>query len=319
LHGVVLDAESIGNASLEPIMALADDWQIYQFSSPEQVAERIRDADLVLSNKAIITGAALAQTQQLKLVAIMATGTNNIDIEAAHAKGVTVCNAQAYGTPAVAQHTMTLMLNLATQMPNYLSDVTQGKWQKSRVFGLLEHPIIELSGKTLGIIGKGELGRAVAKLGEAFGMQVLISARPGQTSQTSERVPFRELLGRSDFLSLHCPLTPENRQLMNSETLALLSPESFLINTSRGGLVDSKALINAITNGKLAGAALDTLDIEPPLPGDPLISAAAHLPNLLITPHNAWGAIESRQRLVLQVAENIRHFFNGTPRNVVSS
>jgi len=319
LHGIVLDAESMGNTSLEPILALADDWQIYQFSSPEQVAERIRDADLVVSNKAIITAVALEQTQQLKLIAVMATGTNNVDIQAAHAKGVTVCNVKAYGTPAVAQHTMALMLNLATQMPNYLVDVTQGKWQQSRVFGLLEHPIIELSGKTLGIVGSGELGRAVAKLGEAFGMQVLISARPGQLSQGSDRVPFHELLGRSDFLSLHCPLTTENRQLMNSETLALLSPQSFLINTARGGLVDSKALINAITNGKLAGAALDTLDVEPPLPGDPLISAAAHLPNLLITPHNAWGAIESRQRLVLQVAENISRFLNGTPRNMVSS
>jgi len=318
LYGVVLDAESMGDVSLEPILALADDWQVYEFSSPDQVAERIRNADLVLSNKAIITGAALEHSQQLKLIAIMATGTNNIDIQAAHAKAITVCNVKGYGTPAVAQHTMALMLNLATQMPNYLVDVTQGKWQQSRVFGLLGHPIIELSGKTLGIVGSGELGRAVAKLGEAFGMQVLISARPGETRQAHDRVAFHELLARTDFLSLHCPLTPENRQLMNSETLALLSPESFLINTARGGLVDSKALINAITNGKLAGAALDTLDVEPPLPGDPLISAAAHLPNLLITPHNAWGAIESRQRLVSQVAENISCFLTGAPRNVVS-
>ena len=318
MHGVVLDAESMGNTSLEPILALADDWQVHKFSSPEQVSERIRDADLVLGNKSIITGAAIAQTQQLKLIAIMATGTNNVDLVAAQAKGVAVCNVTAYGTPAVAQHTMALMLNLATQIPNYLLDVTQGKWQQSRVFGLLEHPIIELSGKTLGIVGNGELGQAVAKLGEAFGMQVLISKRPNQSSGGSDRVPFHELLGRADFLSLHCPLTPENRQLINSETLALLSPESFLINTARGGLVDSKALINALTNGKLAGAALDTLDVEPPLPGDPLISAAVHLPNLFITPHNAWGAIESRQRLVLQVAENISCFLNGRPRNLVT-
>jgi glycerate dehydrogenase len=318
LRGVILDAESMGNTSLKPILALADDWQVHQFSSPEQVPTRIRDADMVLGNKAIITGAAIAQTQQLKLIAIMATGTNNVDLTAAHAKGVSVCNARAYGTPAVAQHTMALMLNLATHIPNYLLEVKQGKWQQSRVFGLLEHPIIELSGKTLGIVGNGELGQAVAKLGDAFGMQVLISARPGENNVGPDRVPFHELLGRADFLSLHCPLTPENRQVINTETLALLSPDSFLINTARGGLVDSKALINALTSGKLAGAALDTLDVEPPLPGDPLISAAAHLPNLLITPHNAWGAIESRRRLVLQVAENISGFLNGKPRNLIT-
>lgn len=319
MHGVVLDAESMGDTSLEPILALADHWQVHQFSHPKQVPARIHDADLVLGNKAIISAAAIAQTERLKLIAIMATGTNNVDLEAAHAKGVTVCNVRGYGTPAVAQHTLALMLNLATQIPTYLDDVRQGKWQQSRVFGLVERRIIELSGKTLGIVGSGELGRAVAKLGEAFGMQILISARPGQSSAGADRIPFRELLGRADFVSLHCPLTPENRQLMNSETLALLSPQAFLINTARGGLVDSKALINALTNGKIAGAALDTLDVEPPLPGDPLISAAAHLPNLLITPHNAWGAIESRERLVQQVADNITCFLNGTPKNLITA
>lgn len=319
MRGVILDADTQGDASLEPIMAVLDDWQVYGFSEPHQVADRIREADIVLTNKAIVPAAALTEANHLKFIGIMATGTNIVDLDAAKQSGIIVSNTRGYSTASVAQHTMTLMLNLATRLPSYLGDVTAGKWQQSQVFSLLDHPIIELDGKTLGIIGHGDLGSAVGRIATAFGMRVLVSARPGQLKPKPGQTAFNQLLGEVDFLTLHCPLTAENRAMLNRETLALMSPNAYIVNTARGGLIDPLALIEAIENKTIAGAALDVLAIEPPLPGDPLIEAASRLPNLFISPHSAWGATESRQRLILQVADNIGHFLAGTPRNVVTS
>lgn len=319
MRGVILDADTQGDASLEPIMAVLKDWQVYGFSEPHQVAKRIQEADIVLTNKSIISSAALTQADHVKFIGIMATGTNIVDLDAANRSGIIVSNTRGYSTASVAQHTMSLMLNLATRLPSYFQDVTAGRWQQSQVFSLLDHPIIELDGKTLGIVGHGDLGRAVGRIATAFGMRVLVSARPGQSKPKPGQTLFQDLLAEVDFLTLHCPLTSENGAMLNRQTLALMSPNAYIINTARGGLIDPLALIDAIENKSIAGAALDVLAIEPPLPNDALIEAARRLPNLLISPHSAWGATESRQRLILQVADNIRLYLAGTPRNVVSS
>ncbi len=318
MRGVVLDADTMGETSLEPILRLLDDWQVYGFSEEHEVSDRIREADIVLSNKSVVSASAMDAAPQLKLITIMATGTNIVDLAAATRLNITVCNSRGYGTASVAQHTLTLLLNLATRMPSYLQAVNEGEWQRSQVFSLLQHPIIELEGKTLGIVGHGELGSAVGRLARAFGMQLLISARPGQAQLKPGQVPFQEVLGTADFVTLHCPLTAENKQMLNRATIGLMAPHAYLINTARGGLIDSQALIDAIENKTIAGAALDVLEIEPPSADEALVAAAKRLPNLLITPHCAWGASESRDRLVLQVAENIRLFLAGTPHNVVS-
>jgi len=308
MKGVILDADSLGHGvDLSPVTELLDHWDIHASTVSSEVSRRIDGASVVLSNKVPLNEAVFAATPSLKLVSIMATGTNNVDLLAAGKLGVTVCNAVAYATPSVVQHTIALMLNLATNLTGYVDDVRNGHWQKSPVFCLLGHPIIELAGKTLGIVGYGELGSNLAKVATAFGMHVIISETP---STKEGRVPLEELLKSSDFVSLHCPLTDSNQHMINRETLALMKQDAFLINTARGGLVNSKHLIQALGNNIIRGAAIDVLDAEPPSADEPLI--AADLPNLLITPHNAWGAIESRQRLIVQMQENITGFLKGT-------
>jgi glycerate dehydrogenase len=202
------------------------------------------------------------------------------------------------------------MLTLSTNLLAYMADVRAGRWQESDVFCLLDHPITELSGKTLGIVGHGELGKGVADVARAFGMKVTVAARPGTTA-TGDRIPLEELLSEVDYLSLHCPLTDDNRHIINERALQLMKPTAFLINTARGGLVDSNALIAALKADTIAGAAVDVLDVEPPLDDETLLRTL--LPNLIVTPHNAWGARESRTRLVEQMRENIEAFLAGAP------
>jgi glycerate dehydrogenase len=283
--------------------------------------ERIQSVEVAVSNKAPVSAAAISNADSLKLIAVLATGTNNVDLDAAAKRGIVVCNARGYAAASVAQHTLALMLNLATQIPNYLTDVSNGLWHQKQTFALVHRPIFELSGKTLGIVGYGDLGQAVAKLAEAFGMNVLISARPGHpnTKIEADRLSFSDLLTRVDFLSLHCPLTKDNHHLINRETIRQMKKGAFLINTARGGLVDDQALIEALQSGHLAGAAVDTVEVEPPSLEDLLITAAADTDNLMVTPHSAWGAKESRVRLVEQVAANIIAFQQGQPQNVVTA
>ena len=316
--GVILDADSLGQEiDLNPVTSLLDDWQVFNHTLPEDTATRIKDASIVLSNKVLLNQAVLEQAAQLKFISVMATGTNNVDLRFAASKGITVSNALAYATPSVVQHTLSLILALATNLPRYLEDVRTGKWHASRVFCLLDHPITEIAGKSLGIVGYGELGTNLARAAGGLGMQILISARPGETA-SGERIAFRDLLQTADYVSLHCPLTPENEHLLNAETLALMKPGAFLINTARGGLVDSTALLDALDRGIIAGAAVDVLAREPADADEPLVTPrSTQGKNLLVTPHNAWGAIESRQRLVTQMRENIEGFIAGAaPRQV---
>jgi glycerate dehydrogenase len=246
---------------------------------------------------------------------VAATGTNNIDLEAAAERGITVCNCQSYGTPSVVQHVFALILTLATRLCDYRQAVAEGRWQLADQFCLLDYPIQELAGKTLGIIGYGELGRSVARIAEAFGMRILIAQRPGTSEPVEDRIPLATLLPQLDILTLHCPLTSETRGLIGAWELALMRRNALLINTARGGIVDELALAEALKRGALGGAGVDVLTEEPPVQGNPLL--AGDIPNLIVTPHCAWGSREARQRLVAQLAENIQGFLTGKPKRVV--
>ncbi|WP_422422781.1 2-hydroxyacid dehydrogenase [Pseudomonas sp. GZD-222] len=315
-HAVFLDHHSLdlGDLSLDRLRACFDALQLYPATSPEQVAERLQGATVAISNKVMIDASTLAACPVLKLILVAATGTNNVDLQAARAQGIVVSNCQGYGTPSVAQHTLALLLALATRLPDYQQAVADGQWAKAKQFCLLDFPIVELEGKTLGMLGYGELGGAVARLAEAFGMRVLLGQLPGRPPR-EDRLPLDELLPQVDALTLHCPLNEHTRNLIGAQELALLKPGAFVINTARGGLIDEQALADTLRAGHLGGAATDVLSAEPPVNGNPLL--ADDIPRLIITPHSAWGAVESRQRIVEQLSENAEAFFAGSPRRQV--
>ena len=312
MKAVFLDYESLDQHDLDlsALEASFDTLSLYPSTSQAQLLERVQHADVIISNKVIVDAATIQQCLNLKLILISATGTNNIDLIQARAQGIVVCNCQGYGTSAVAQHTLTLMLALATSLLQYDRAVQQGQWNKSPIFCLLDFPIVELEGKTLGILGYGELGQAVAKLAEAFGMKVLVGSLPNRPSDSS-RIPFAALLPQVDFLSLHCPLTEDTRDLIDAKAFDAMKPSAFLINCARGGIVNEQALADALTQGKIAGAATDVLTVEPPKEGNVLLDP--HLPNLIVTPHSAWGSVDARQRIVQQMVDNVEAFKAGQP------
>jgi glycerate dehydrogenase len=316
-RAVFLDHTSLdlGDLDLSPWRETFSDLVLHASTTPDQVAERLKDAEVAISNKIVIDAATFAACPSLKLVLVTATGVNNIDLDAARKHGVVVSNCQAYGTPSVAQHTLMLLLAMATRLPDYQQAIHQGLWQKSKQFCLLDFPIVELEGKTLGLLGHGELGGAVAKLAEAFGMRVLSGQIPGRPARP-DRVPLDELLPQVDALTLHCPLNEHTRDMIGAHELSLLKPKAFVINTARGGLINEQALADALRNGHLAGAATDVLTVEPPVNGNPLLSG--DIPRLIITPHSAWGSQEARQRIVGQINENALAFQAGKPVRVVS-
>ncbi|OAL88417.1 2-hydroxyacid dehydrogenase [Acinetobacter terrae] len=312
MKAVFLDYESLDKNDLDfgALEAAFDELALFPSTDPAQVLERVQHADVIISNKVVIDAATIQQCPNLKLILISATGTNNIDLIQARAQGMVVCNCQGYGTSAVAQHTLALMLALATSLLKYDRAVKQGEWNKASQFCLLDFPIIELEGKILGILGYGELGQAVAKLAEAFGMKVLVGSLPNRPSDAS-RIPFADLLPQVDFLSLHCPLTEDTRDLIDAQAFNAMKPTAFLINCARGGIVNEQALADALRQGKIAGAATDVLTVEPPKNGNVLL--ADDIPNLIITPHSAWGSVDARQRIVQQMLDNVEAFKAGQP------
>ncbi len=316
-RAVFLDHPSLdlGDLDLGPLRECFSDLQLYAQTTPEQIIERLQGAQVAISNKILIDAKTLAACPELKLILITATGTNNVDLAAARAQGITVCNCQGYGTPSVAQHTLMLLLALATRLSDYQKAVAEGRWQQAKQFCLLDFPIMELEGKTLGLLGHGELGSAVGRLAEAFGMRVLLGQIPGRPPRAN-RLALDELLPKVDALTLHCPLNEQTRHFIGARELALLKPGALLVNTARGGLIDEQALADALRSGHLGGAASDVLSVEPPTAGNPLL--ASDIPRLIITPHNAWGSREARQRIVGQVAQNARGFFSGAALRVVN-
>ena len=316
---VFLDAATYGDISLQRFI---DRWDctIHQVTSPSQTCQRLIGQSVAVTNKVVIDRAVFssAAAKELKLITVAATGTDIIDREAAKEFGVRVCNVPGYATQSVAQFTLALILELATRAARYDAAVRSDAWQNSPVFTLLDFPSIELKGKKLGIIGYGNIGQAVAEMARGFGLEVLIAARPGSVGPIPPgRVPLQELFRQADVISLHCPLTPQTRNLINAETLSLMKPTALLVNTARGALIDETALIHALRERQLAAAALDVISHEPPPAGHPIIRAAKELDNLFVTPHNAWSAREARERLLGEVADNIIAFFEGKPRNIV--
>ena len=322
MQGVILDLDSLAPADLDlsDLRAALPEWCMYGSTTAAQVHARLAGAAVVLSNKVVIDRAAFAASPSLKLVVVMATGTNNVDLAAAREFGVQVCNVRGYAVESVAEHTLMLMLALARGFVPSRAGVLEGAWSRSPFFCLHAAPIVELSGRRIAIVGCGQLGSAVARRCEALGMEVVVAALPGRGSAAVAwpRLPLEELLATSAVVSLHCPLAPETRGLIGSRELALMPRGSLLVNTARGALVDEAALVLALREGHLGGAALDTLETEPPPAGSALLDAARTMENLLVTPHVAWAGRVARQRLVDQMVEIIAAFRGGEAVNRVA-
>lgn len=281
--------------------------QLWEDTQADNLLEHIGQAEIVISNKVILNATTLtALKDQIKLICVAATGTNNIDLEVAQQLGIPVCNVRNYGNRSVAEHCLSLIFALARQLPAYHQAVQAQAWQKSKHFCLLDYPITEVAGKTLGIIGYGSLGQATAELAAAVGMQILVAERLDAPTVRTGRVSLHELLARADFISLHCPLTEQTKAFINAERLQYMKPSAFLINTARGGLICEADLLTALQTHQIAGAALDVLSLEPPTTDNPLLQTS--LPNLIITPHIAWASRSARQTLIEQLADIISSF-----------
>lgn len=311
----ILDRNTIttGDVSLSPIEAMGN-VRIFDALPAEQVISAIGDSDAVIVNKAKITAEVMDACKNLRFVGLFATGYNNIDTKAAKERGIVVCNVPGYSTSSVTQHTFALILHFASHADDYAASVARGDWANSSTFSYLSFPISELAGKTLGIFGFGTIGKSVANVAKAFGMNVIATVRRPVAFDGVEFVDKDTLFARSDYLSLHCPLTDDTKHFVNAETLAKMKPTAVIINTARGGVIEEEALTEALNRGQIRGAGIDVLDIEPMRPHHPYLTAK----NCYITPHVAWGSIEARTRLVDLVAENLRAFEKGEPINVVN-
>jgi len=306
---VVLDGYTLnpGDLSWDDLRLLGT-CTFHDRTPPGEIVPRSLPAEVLLTNKTPLSAETLAQLPRLRFIGVLATGYNVVDGAAARRRGIPVCNVPDYGTTAVAQHVFALILELTQSVGTYAQSVRQGRWTRSADFCYYDSPIIELTGLTLGVVGVGRIGKAVANLGRAFGMRVLLTDQPeGQTG-------LETVLKNSDIVTLHCPLTAETNRLIDHDALSLMKPTAFLINAARGPLVDEEALAAALNCGRIAGAGLDVLSVEPPPASNPLLTAK----NCLITPHIAWASQAARQRLLRTVVENVRAFRAGTPQNVVN-
>ncbi|MCL2015687.1 MAG: D-2-hydroxyacid dehydrogenase [Defluviitaleaceae bacterium] len=316
---VVLDGYTLnpGDLSWDGLKNLATDFTVYERTAPSEVVARSAGADVLFTNKTVLTAEHFDALPTVKYVGIFATGYNVVDTAAAAKKGVTVTNVPAYSTYSVAQHAFALLLELCLHPQEHSEAVRAGEWAKSIDFSFRKYPLIELQGKTLGIIGFGEIGRKMAEIAYTFGLNVL-AYKPNPDANYKHPdfawVTFDEILEQSDILTLHCPLTPDSQGMINKSALAKMKSSAFLINTARGGLLVEQDVADALNNDKLAGAGLDVLSTEPPAHDNPLLTAK----NCIITPHIAWASKEARLRLMVAVIQNLNQFLNGTPINVVS-
>lgn len=315
-RAVLLDLDTLNRSDLvlDSLYSLQLDWEIHDKVSLPDVLDAVKDKDIIVTNKVVIDRELMQQLDKLKLICVAATGTNNVDLEAARELGIEVCNATAYATASVVQYVFSVMLSLHSRLPEYQRAVHAGRWAESEIFCLLDYSFHELAGKTLGIVGYGELGQAVASVARAFGMQVLIARRNAEDKREG-RVALHEMLPQVDILSLHCPLTEATNNLIAEKELALLPRHAVLINSARGRIVNEDDLLTSLQQGEIGGAALDVLSTEPPGKNHPLCQL--NLPNLIVTPHIAWASVESRQRLLDQVALTISCYLSGNIRNSV--
>lgn len=286
----------------------------YDRSSPSEVPERCAKAEVIITNKTPISAVTISSATNLKLIAVTATGYNIVDVAAAQARGVVVCNVPGYGTDSVAQHTWALLLELSNQVGLHAQSVRAGEWVQSADWCYLKSPIVELAGKTLGIVGFGRIGQQVAAVGRAFGMRVIFHNRSVLSGTVGEQRSLSQVFAESDVISLHCPLTADNQGFVNATLLGTMKPSAFLLNTARGQLINEQDLADALNGGVLAGAGLDVLSTEPPAANNPLLGAK----NCILTPHTAWISYEARRRVMAVTGQNIKAFAEGTPQNVVS-
>jgi glycerate dehydrogenase len=316
MKAVFLDFATMGgDLDLTPLREVTSDLEIYDTSTPAEAVERIADASIVYTNKINLSDELIAAAPGLKFIGLTATGTDNIDIASAEKHGIAVCNIRSYCTASVTEHVMGALLSLTHSLPGFQQSVAAGEWQTSDSPFLLAHSIRELSVMTLGIVGYGELGRGVARAAKAFGMNVIVSARPGSSDTPPGRVAFDTMLAEADVISLHCPLNEQTRRLFGAAQFARMRNDAILINTARGGLVDSAALVAALEAGQIGAAAVDVLPIEPPVDGDPLLEYTGC--NLIVTPHIAWASNVARQNAIDELAANARAFIDGERRNRV--
>lgn len=313
---VFLDYSTMGpDLDLSPLTGLVPDLECFDTTPTEKVRERIRDAEIVFANKTPLTRGLLESAPKLRFIGIAATGTDNVDLAGAKELGIAVCNIRGYCTRSVTEHVFGVMLMLAHNLHRYSSLVRAGGWREAKAFCMHDYPVRELSTMTLGIVGYGALGRSIAEMARAYDMTVLIAARPGTSETPDGRVSMEELLQLSDVVSLHCPLNEDTRDLMGRSEFAVMKSTAILINTARGALVDSAALVAALRQGEIAAAAIDVLPAEPPTKGDPLLDYDGD--NLVITPHIAWSTDRARQSCVAEMASNLRSFLEGGDRNRV--
>ncbi len=313
---VFLDRDTLSPETFLRAPAFPHELIVHDRTAPEDVATRIADADIVISNKAPLSREALSRAPRLKMIAVAATGTDIVDLTAAREQGITVCNIRNYAKHTVPEHTFALMLALRRSILPYRQSVLDGRWQEAAQFCFFDHPIADLGGSTLGIIGNGTLGKAVGRIAEAFGMTVLIAGRKGSSELKPGQTPFDDVMRRADVITLHCPLNAETRGIISTREFALMAKRPILINTGRGGLVDERALEQALEKGEIAAVGFDVTDGEPPAADSPMMRIAAR-PNVILTPHVAWASREAIQALADQLIENIQLFVAGTPRNVV--
>jgi glycerate dehydrogenase len=314
---VVLDGYTLnpGDLSWDRLETLGE-CTVYDRTAPEDIAKRAGEAEIVLTNKTVLSAEILRHLPRLKYIGVLATGYNVVDVEAAGERGIPVTNVPSYGTPSVAQMAFAHLLNLTQHVAHHARTVRDGRWAACPDFCYWDMPLLELAGLTLGIVGFGRIGRAVAALARAFGMKVIIHdvIVPAEMPEGCRMMELEEVFREADVLSLHCPLTPRTERLVNAERLALMKPTAFLINTSRGPLIDEPALAQVLNAGRLAGAGLDVLSAEPPAADNPLLTAK----NCYITPHIAWATRSARQRLLSIAIDNVAAFVAGRPQNVVN-
>ena len=316
MKAVFLDFATMGpDLDLDPLRNVVTDLVIFDVTDDADVADRIADADIVFTNKIRLTQDLLQRATNLRFIGLTATGTDNIDLDSAKRYGIAVSNIRAYCTQSVVEHVFGVLLTLSHNLSRYHESVRAGDWQRSDDFCPLLHPVRELSAMTLGIVGYGDLGRGVARMARQFGMRVLVSARAGSDVVDEGRVSFQQLLAESDAVSLHCPLNDATRNLFDAHAFRRMKQDAVLINTARGGLVDSAALVHALEKGDIGAAAIDVLPEEPPVNGDPLLEYEGS--NLIVTPHIAWATDEARQNAIDKLAANTRAFVDGQERNRV--
>ena len=313
LHIVVLDRDTLVNRPFD--FDFPHTLSSYGTTEAHETLERIRGADIVITNKVVISAQAFAENPQLKLVAVTATGVNNVDVEAAKQNGTAVCNIRAYGNESVAEHAFMMMITLMRNLPAYQRDVAAGLWENSPFFCHLGAPMRDLNGKTLAIFGRGNIGKTLATYAQAFKMNVVFAEHKNAQSVRDGSVSFDEAIRSADVVSLNCPLTPQTANMIGEAELQQMKPGAILINCGRGGLVDEAALVAALKYGQIGGAGFDVLTQEPPRDGNPLLKA--RLPNLIVTPHIAWASEEAANRLFDILLDNINRFVAGNPQNLV--